>query len=119
MAMVREDDRLPGAAELGEKAERAVLKAMRAGEWVLLQNCHLAAAFLLTLEKLYEKTPDVHYEFRLWLTTQPTARPVAAACLLIQAPAWRSPATLAMAVGARLAGRLRGSGIGRATSALR
>jgi dynein heavy chain len=42
------------------------------GHWVLLQNCHLLASWLPTLEKVLEQMQKPHENFRLWLTTDPT-----------------------------------------------
>ena len=57
------------------KEAQSLLNAGAAkGHWVILQNCHLMASWLPTLEKWLEgisaKTP--HKDFRLWLTTDPT-----------------------------------------------
>ena len=38
----------------GEKAENYIKDSMKNGDWVVLQNCHLAAKWLGTLEKLCE-----------------------------------------------------------------
>ncbi|CAK86503.1 unnamed protein product (macronuclear) [Paramecium tetraurelia] len=55
-------------------AIKLILKAIQNGNWVLLQNCHLAASFMPELEKLYENQlkQNIHTNFRLWLTTLPT-----------------------------------------------
>merc|ERR1719310_16613 len=42
------------------------------GHWVVLQNCHLLASWLKTLEKILDLMSKPHKEFRLWLTTMPT-----------------------------------------------
>jgi len=39
----------------------------------MLQNCHLLVHWLRTLEKHLEKLSKPHPDFRLWLTTEPTA----------------------------------------------
>lgn len=38
----------------------------------MLQNCHLLASWLRTLEKILENMHKPHKDFRLWLTTMPT-----------------------------------------------
>ncbi|CAG9332270.1 unnamed protein product [Blepharisma stoltei] len=58
----------------GPKAEAALDRAISTGGWVILQNCHLAAKFMPTLEKrvdeiVPERTDD---NFRLWLTSMPS-----------------------------------------------
>eukprot|EP00727_Mastigamoeba_balamuthi_P012891 m51a1_g8224 putative dynein heavy chain axonemal (4742) ;mRNA; r:111319-133683 len=60
----------------GPRAEAAMKDCMEKGFWVLLQNCHLAESWMPTLEKMVEAvTPEkVHKDFRLWLTSMPTAK---------------------------------------------
>ena len=43
------------------------------GDWVLLENLHLATDWLLILEKFIQKihSEGVHDNFRLWLSTMP------------------------------------------------
>ncbi len=54
------------------------------GEWVILQNCHLAEAWMSRLAKLWEedilacetnpgRLKRVHRAFRLWLTSYSTS----------------------------------------------
>jgi len=45
--------------------------AISRGMWLLLQNCHLLAAWLPELEKELEKLSKPHPDFRLWVTTDP------------------------------------------------
>ena len=51
---------------------------MQDGGWVLLQNCHLATSWMPRLERLLdEKDPKkVHKDFRLWLTSYPSNKPL-------------------------------------------
>lgn len=46
--------------------------AVANGQWLVLQNCHLLLAFLRTLEKELQQTPEPHRDFRLWITADPT-----------------------------------------------
>lgn len=47
--------------------------AAQRGHWLMLQNCHLLIHWLKELEKALENLAKPHPDFRLWLTTQPTA----------------------------------------------
>jgi dynein heavy chain len=59
----------------GPIAERAIQEAVIVGNWVILQNCHLASTWMPNLERVVAKlaTGDsaVHTKFRLWLTSNP------------------------------------------------
>jgi len=59
----------------GVKAEKLINDARRTGDWVCLQNCHLAKSWMPELEKLViaiSENPDqCHDDFRLWLTSMP------------------------------------------------
>jgi dynein heavy chain len=50
--------------------------ARRSGDWVCLQNCHLAVSWLPRLEQILEQTSgtDEHPEYRLWLTSMPSPK---------------------------------------------
>lgn len=59
----------------GVKAEKLITDARRTGDWVCLQNCHLAKSWMPQLEKIViqiSENPDqCHDDFRLWLTSMP------------------------------------------------
>jgi len=58
----------------GPLAEQMLEAGASRGHWVLLQNCHLLASWLRTLEKMLLAMSKPHKDFRLWLTTEPTDR---------------------------------------------
>ncbi|VDD77521.1 unnamed protein product [Mesocestoides corti] len=61
---------------LGQGQEASALKLLKAassqGSWVVLQNCHLLVKWMPTLEKEIAAAENLHPDFRLWLTTEPT-----------------------------------------------
>lgn len=59
----------------GAKAEKLINLSIENGDWVCLQNCHLAKSWMPSLEKIVLKISDnpsvVNDSFRLWLTSMP------------------------------------------------
>ena len=51
------------------------MAAVKTGDWVFLQNCHLAASWMLAMENLVKSLSsgevDVHADFRLFLSSMP------------------------------------------------
>jgi dynein heavy chain len=56
----------------GPLAEQMIGEAAHRGSWVVLQNCHLAPSWMMTLEKIVERLSSSHSDFRLWCTTYPS-----------------------------------------------
>lgn len=60
----------------GDRANEMIDSASKIGDWVCLQNCHVASSYMRELEAKVEglsKTGgNVHPEFRLWLTSMPS-----------------------------------------------
>ena len=59
----------------GPVAEALVAGGQSTGDWVCLQNCHLAKSWMLSLERLVaamsSPQQQIHDEHRLWLTSMP------------------------------------------------
>ena len=59
----------------GRIAETLLAAAMKSGDWICLQNCHLAKSWMMNLEtivaNLSAPSSNVHEDFRLWLTSMP------------------------------------------------
>lgn len=60
----------------GDIAAEYIKSGRRNGDWVCLQNCHLAATWMTEFERIQEKQveAETHGEFRLWLTSMPTQK---------------------------------------------
>eukprot|EP00638_Chattonella_subsalsa_P021695 CAMPEP_0117882934 /NCGR_PEP_ID=MMETSP0950-20121206/17784_1 /TAXON_ID=44440 /ORGANISM="Chattonella subsalsa, Strain CCMP2191" /LENGTH=635 /DNA_ID=CAMNT_0005738613 /DNA_START=62 /DNA_END=1966 /DNA_ORIENTATION=- len=58
----------------GEIAQSLVQKGFETGDWILLQNCHLALSWMPELEKICDEfeADKINTNFRLWLTSMPT-----------------------------------------------
>jgi dynein heavy chain len=61
----------------GVYAKELILRSLETGDWVLLQNCHLATSWMPTLEKIVaDIQPEAKgpgRDFRLWLTSYPSS----------------------------------------------
>ncbi len=59
----------------GPVAEKLINIAVKNGEWIFLQNCHLAASWMTAMEELVKKIAEpltpVHIDFRLFLSSMP------------------------------------------------
>ena len=62
----------------GEIAKKAILDSIKTGEWVCLENCHLARSWMPKLEEILEdvndKEAEINNDYRLWLTSMLTQR---------------------------------------------
>jgi len=59
----------------GVKAEALIRSSKKNGEWVMLQNCHLAKSWMTSLETIVInfglEEAEIHPDFRLYLTSMP------------------------------------------------
>lgn len=59
----------------GPKAEQLIKLGHDTGDWVCLQNCHLAASWMGKLEQIQEQqdADKISPDYRLWLTSMPSS----------------------------------------------
>ena len=59
----------------GPVAETLIFAALKSGDWIFLQNCHLAKSWMLSMEEIIKNfsSPDaeIHENFRLFLSSMP------------------------------------------------
>ncbi|CAI9736985.1 dynein axonemal heavy chain 6-like [Octopus vulgaris] len=60
----------------GPLAEALIKEATKTGDWVFLQNCHLAASWMPSMEEtlkaLTDEPEQIHDDFRLFLSSKPS-----------------------------------------------
>jgi dynein heavy chain len=60
----------------GPVAEKMIYNARQNGDWVFLQNCHLASSWMLSMENIIKEFTSAdaytHNDFRLFLSSMPT-----------------------------------------------
>ncbi|TDG53310.1 hypothetical protein AWZ03_000125 [Drosophila navojoa] len=60
----------------GPRAEKMITDAVRHGQWVVLQNCHVAFSWMGDLERICNDTTlteNAHADYRLWCTSYPSS----------------------------------------------
>ena len=59
----------------GPIAETLIFAAMKTGDWIFLQNCHLAKSWMLGMEEIIKSfsapETEIHEDFRLFLSSMP------------------------------------------------
>ncbi|XP_023013028.2 dynein heavy chain at 16F isoform X2 [Leptinotarsa decemlineata] len=60
----------------GPVAEKMIQEALETGEWIFLQNCHLATSWMLAMERIVlaiaRDSNKVHKQFRLYMSSMPS-----------------------------------------------
>ncbi|XP_070136648.1 dynein axonemal heavy chain 3 [Drosophila bipectinata] len=60
----------------GPRAEKMIIEAARHGQWVVLQNCHVAFSWMGDLERICNDTTltdGANHDYRLWCTSYPSS----------------------------------------------